>query len=222
LGQVDNFADSYTYTSLDGFLKMNLVKGGFTPYLLFGYGFSLFSDGVQREGFFPSSETSRTYFGGIGFNVFTSGKVAINVQSSYRMMNESDGFDHLQHLVGIGYSFGAGDADKDGVSDKKDKCPNVPGLKEFEGCPDSDGDGIIDKEDKCPEIAGTAEFQGCKDSDGDGIADPDDDCPDEPGSIEMNGCPDSDGDGLSDAIDECKEEVGPAENNGCPWPDDDQ
>lgn len=222
LGQVDNFSDSYTYTSLDGYLKMNLVKSGFTPYLIAGYGFSLFSDGVQREGFFPSSETSRTYFGGVGFNVFSSGKIAINVQSSYRMMNENDGFDHLQHLLGIGYSFGAGDTDKDGVSDKKDKCPNVPGLKEFDGCPDSDGDGIIDKEDKCPEIAGTIEFQGCIDTDGDGIADPDDTCPDEPGSIEMNGCPDSDGDGLSDAIDQCIEEVGPAENKGCPWPDDDQ
>ena len=32
-GQVDNFSDSYTYTSLDGFLKVNLVRGSFSPYL---------------------------------------------------------------------------------------------------------------------------------------------------------------------------------------------
>ena len=49
---------------------------------------------------------------------------------------------------------GAGDADKDGVSDKKDKCPDVFGLKEFEGCPDTDADGIPDNLDGCPEEAG--------------------------------------------------------------------
>ena len=108
-----------------------------------------------------------------------------------------------------------------GVSDKKDKCPNEPGLKEFEGCPDSDGDTIIDKEDKCPEIPGSIEFNGCIDTDGDGIADPDDSCPEEVGTIQMNGCPDTDGDGLIDNLDECQDQVGPLENNGCPWPDTD-
>ena len=44
-------------------------------------------------------------------------------------MNENDGFDHLQHNVGLSLGFGSGDADKDGVSDSKDKCPSVPGLK---------------------------------------------------------------------------------------------
>jgi len=221
LGQVDNFTNSYTYTSLDGFFKMNLAKGSFTPYLLAGYGFSLFSDGEEREGFLPSSETSKTYIGGIGFNVFTNRKIDINVQSSYRRMNERGGYNHLQHLVGIGYGFGSLDSDKDGVPDKKDNCPTVPGLKEFDGCPDTDGDGIIDKEDKCPDSAGSPEFQGCNDTDGDGIPDPDDSCPDKPGTLEMNGCPDSDGDGLADPSDSCKDKAGPAENNGCPWPDDD-
>ena len=44
--------------------------------------------------------------------------------------------------AGLSYDFGVGDRDKDGVNDKKDKCPDVPGLKEFEGCPDTDEDGI--------------------------------------------------------------------------------
>ena len=136
-------------------------------------------------------------------------------------MNENDGFDHLQHLAGLSYGFGSGDSDKDGVSDKKDKCPNVPGLKEYDGCPDTDGDTIIDKEDKCPEIPGTIELNGCIDTDNDGIADPDDSCPEEAGTVEMNGCPDTDQDGVADHEDQCKNEAGPLENNGCPWPDTD-
>ena len=221
IGKVDNFNDSYNYSSVDGFLKFNLSEGNIVPYFIGGYGFSLFSDGIDRKGLFPSSETSRTIFGGVGLGYYLTDNVSINLQSTYRSMNENDGFNHLQNFVGIVYSFGSGDSDKDGVSDKKDKCPDVPGLKEFEGCPDTDGDGIPDKEDQCPEISGTPEFNGCIDSDGDGISDPDDKCPEEYGMKDMNGCPDSDGDGISDDIDECKGAQGPNENNGCPWPDSD-
>jgi len=223
LGQVNNFNDSFSYNSVDGILKVNISSGSFVPYVTGGYGFSRFADGTEREGFFPSTETSRTIFGGLGFNVFLSDKLAVNLQSTYRKMNENDGFDHLQHFAGLSYSFGSGsgDADKDGISDKKDKCPNVPGLKEYEGCPDTDGDTIIDKDDKCPEIPGLPEFDGCIDTDGDGIADPDDNCPEEVGPIEANGCPDSDGDGVIDSEDKCINEVGPQENNGCPWQDTD-
>ena len=137
-------------------------------------------------------------------------------------MNENDGFDHLQHFLGLNYNFGGSDRDKDGVPDKKDECPDTPGLKEYKGCPDTDGDTIIDKEDKCPEVFGSPEFQGCKDSDGDGIPDPDDLCPEIAGSTEFEGCPDTDGDGIPDPKDECISEKGPIENKGCPWPDKDQ
>lgn len=221
IGNVTNFDESYDYSSVDGFLKLNLVQGNVIPYLIGGYGFSLFSDGVKRKGFFPSSETSRTIFGGIGLGFYLSESVSINLQSTYRTMNENDGFDHFQNFVGIAYGFGSGDTDKDGVPDKKDQCPDIPGLKQFNGCPDTDGDGITDKEDKCPDLPGTEELNGCLDTDGDGIADPDDSCPEEAGSVEMNGCPDSDADGISDAEDECKDMAGPLENDGCPWPDAD-
>ena len=46
LGNVNNFNDSYTYTSLDGFLKFNLTNGSFVPSLIGGYGFSQFADGL--------------------------------------------------------------------------------------------------------------------------------------------------------------------------------
>jgi len=221
LGRVDNFEESYNYTSLDGFLKVNLSNGTVVPYIIGGYGFSQFSDGSEKPGYFPSTETSRTLFGGLGISLHLNDQWAINLQSTYRSMNENDGFDHIQNFVGLSYGFGAGDSDGDGVSDKKDQCPNVPGLKEYEGCPDTDGDTIIDKEDQCPEIPGSPEFNGCKDTDGDGISDPDDSCPEVAGTLEMNGCPDTDGDGIDDPSDGCISIPGPAENKGCPWPDTD-
>jgi outer membrane protein OmpA-like peptidoglycan-associated protein len=224
LGNVSNSNDSgfqYNYNSLDGFVKVNILSSFFIPHIIAGYGFSKFSDGTERLGFFPSTETSRTVFGGVGFSFAVSEGLAINLQSTYRNMNENNGFNHFQHFAGLSYNFGSGDSDKDGVPDKKDKCPDVPGLKEFEGCPDTDGDSVIDKEDKCPEIPGIIELNGCKDSDDDGIVDPDDICPEEAGTIEMNGCPDSDGDNISDIEDECINQVGPTENKGCPWPDRD-
>jgi outer membrane protein OmpA-like peptidoglycan-associated protein len=107
------------------------------------------------------------------------------------------------------------------VSDKKDICPEVPGLKEFEGCPDTDGDGIPDNKDACPEEAGTPELNGCPDADGDGIADKDDACPNAAGEASMNGCPDSDADGVADNVDKCPQKPGEAANNGCPWDDSD-
>ena len=54
---------------------------------------------------------------------------------------------------------------------KKDACPNAPGLLEFNGCPDSDSDSIADPNDACPNTAGLSKFSGCPDSDGDGIED---------------------------------------------------
>lgn len=140
------------------------------------------------------------------------------------------------------------DRDKDGIVNKKDKCPDVPGVLEFNGCPDKDGDHIQDSEDKCPDIAGLASAQGCPDRDGDSISDMDDRCPDEkgplvyngcpdrdgdtvidkddicpdvPGLVALAGCPDKDGDGVADVDDECPEIAGPKQLMGCPDRDGD-
>ncbi|MBS1634281.1 MAG: OmpA family protein [Bacteroidetes bacterium] len=114
------------------------------------------------------------------------------------------------------------DRDKDGVSNKRDKCKDVPGVWEFMGCPDKDGDHIQDSEDKCPDVAGTKELHGCPDRDGDGITDADDKCPDDKGLAEFNGCPDRDGDKIIDKDDECPDEAGVAEFFGCPDRDGDK
>jgi outer membrane protein OmpA-like peptidoglycan-associated protein len=110
------------------------------------------------------------------------------------------------------------DSDGDGILDADDKCPTVPGLKQFQGCPDKDGDGIPDIEDKCPDDPGPKETQGCPigDTDHDGVPDKDDRCPKTPGPKENQGCPDSDGDTVNDADDQCPTVKGEPDNKGCP------
>ncbi len=114
------------------------------------------------------------------------------------------------------------DKDKDGISNKKDLCKDIPGVWEFMGCPDKDGDHIKDSEDKCPDVAGVKELQGCPDRDGDGITDLEDKCPDDKGLAEFSGCPDTDGDKIIDKDDECPNDAGLEEFLGCPDRDGDR
>jgi OmpA-OmpF porin, OOP family len=181
---------------------------------------------------------------GVGFNIWLIEPLGVNFQGAYDYNYDFN--DYMHYSMGLVFRFGKmQDMDGDGIADKKDLCPEVAGLAEFQGCPDSDNDGIPDKEDRCPNTVGTAEFAGCPDTDGDGIPDVDDQCPDLPGLAafegcpdsdgdgipdkddecpnvaglaQFNGCPDSDGDGVPDHIDECPEEVGPQSNGGCPLP----
>lgn len=111
------------------------------------------------------------------------------------------------------------DADKDGIPDEMDTCPNLKGVALNNGCPaDADGDGIYDEEDKCPHLAGTAINAGCPpDTDQDGIPDGKDNCPELIGVAENGGCPpDADGDGVYDVNDKCPDRPGTVENGGCP------
>lgn len=128
---------------------------------------------------------------------------------------------HFQALLNLTFGRKKLDKDKDGITDKKDECPEVPGIEAFKGCPDKDGDKVPDKDDKCPEVAGLAEFKGCPDRDGDKIVDNDDKCPDDAGIAEMQGCPDKDGDKITDKEDECPEQAGLPDFKGCPDKDAD-
>ena len=124
------------------------------------------------------------------------------------------------------------DADKDGVLDKIDLCPNTPRNVRVDafGCPaDSDGDGVPDYIDEChdtPAAAyGLVDEQGCeKDSDLDGVPDYKDLCPDTPeearNSVDENGCTrDTDKDGVPDYRDDCPNTLPEAANfvdeHGC-------
>ena len=213
-----------SYYATDAFFGFNLINSGsFRPFLKVGYGLSSFD--IRNdilEGRLLSKNTSKSILGGVGFDIMLDEAFGITFQTEYRNAFETYGTNHFQHQIGMSYQFGSGDMDKDGVPDKKDECPEIPGLKDYNGCPDTDGDTVIDKKDNCPEIAGLVELNGCPDTDGDGVADPEDACVNIPGNPEMNGCPDSDGDGMGDDVDACIEAAGPLENNGCPWPDRDK
>ncbi|MBL7692208.1 MAG: OmpA family protein [Flavipsychrobacter sp.] len=126
--------------------------------------------------------------------------------------------DKCPEVWGLEQFQGCPDTDKDGIQDSEDSCRTIPGIAKFNGCPDSDGDGIPDKNDECPYQPGPASLKGCPDRDGDGIADKNDLCPDKPGLAQYKGCPDTDGDGIPDNEDQCPEVAGPASNNGCPLP----
>jgi outer membrane protein OmpA-like peptidoglycan-associated protein/opacity protein-like surface antigen len=130
--------------------------------------------------------------------------------------------DHYSYAsAGLQINFGLKDTDGDGIRDKDDLCPEIPGKISLAGCPDKDNDGIADKDDACPDVAGKAEFKGCPDTDGDGIIDSEDACPNAAGKKELNGCPDRDNDGIVDNDDKCPDVAGLKELAGCPDRDGD-
>jgi len=210
----DASVDNLSYYGIDGTVKYSLGEvlntSWFEPYLGAGGGYTW----VDEIG-------AGTLNGTLGFNLWFTENVGFTIQTAYKHAFEDYLQTHFQHTAGLSIKFGGKDTDGDGIYDKDDACPDVPGLEAFNGCPDTDGDGIEDSKDDCPTEAGLAEFNGCPDSDGDGIADKDDNCPTVAGLKSLNGCPDADGDGVADGDDKCPNEAGPAANNGCPWPDSD-
>jgi len=157
---------------------------------------------------------------GIGLNIWITDWLGVNAEGSYEYVFDFN--DYFHYSFGLVAKFGKKhDKDKDGISDKNDACPEVPGIPEFAGCPDTDNDGIQDKDDKCPTVAGPKEFNGCPDTDGDKIIDIEDLCPQVPGLAQFKGCPDTDGDGIQDKEDQCPQDKGPRETFGCPDSDGD-
>lgn len=210
----DSSADDLSYYGIDGTIKYsfsNLINSNVVePYLGVGGGYTW----VDEIG-------AGTLNGTAGLTFWFSENIGLTAQTSYKHAFEDYLAKHFQHTVGLAIKFGGKDTDGDGIYDKDDACPDVPGLAAFNGCPDTDGDGIEDSKDDCPNEAGLAEFNGCPDTDGDGVADKDDKCPTVAGLKALAGCPDADGDGVADGDDKCPNQAGPAANNGCPWPDTD-
>ncbi|MDB4266732.1 OmpA family protein [Flavobacteriaceae bacterium] len=176
---------SDNYYNVDGVITYNLGKVfnsmSFMPFLEIGGGYVIFDE--QGAGYFNLGAGIEYWFG-------EKKKTAIILESLYKNTGETYAIKHFQHMIGLAFLFG--------------------------GEPDTDGDGILDKDDNCPEIPGLATFNGCPDTDGDGIQDSQDDCPQIPGLIQYNGCPDTDGDGIQDSEDKCPEVFGLIENEGCP------
>ena len=186
-------------------------------------------NGVGYSGFSGEPFTQRrkdhfTVATGLGSNFWLTKNFGLGIQGDYvsTPVDKSDIANFWQASASLLFRFGNTDRDKDGIPDKEDRCPDTPGLAEFQGCPDTDGDGIPDIDDQCPDVAGPVENNGCPwpDTDGDGVLDKDDACPDVPGPVENNGCPwpDTDGDGVLDKDDACPTVPGLPEYNGCPKP----
>jgi OmpA-OmpF porin, OOP family len=250
--------------NLQGRLKFNngswmKEDARFQPYLFGGLGLGL----VQEDADAPASNVPGSDFTGnlgLGFNVMLTDYLGLNYNLNWAYTNH-DKRDNLSngkndqfmiHSVGIVIPIGkVVDTDGDGVSDKRDKCPNTPagvevdlfgcpndrdmdgvadyqdkcpdvkGLPSMAGCPDTDGDGITDADDACPTVKGVASAKGCPDRDKDGIQDSEDKCPDVFGIAAMIGCPDTDGDGITDAEDKCPTKAGTKALGGCPDSDGD-
>ncbi len=182
------------------------------PYAMGGVGAILFDNQLN---FHKELIDSALPTAGGGLNIRLNDAWSINLQETFLFTNNDardgivsgDDDNFLQHSAGITYSFGKmKDADLDGVSDSKDKCPETPAgvAVDKKGCPlDKDSDGVADYLDTCPDVAGSALLNGCPDKDGDGVADGQDRCPDVAGSSALKGCPDADGDGVADLDDQC-------------------
>ena len=103
--------------------------------------------------------------GGVGVNFWITKNFGIGVLQEYvgTPTERTTISDFWQSSATINFRFGNRDRDKDGVLDKDDLCPDVPGPKENDGCPwpDTDGDGILDKDDACPTVPGLPEYNGC-------------------------------------------------------------
>ena len=223
--------EDLNYYNLDGTVSYslsNLIKSKqWEPFIGLGSGYTWIESGpfnTDPDDFSADYNGSASVNGTVGLSYWINDNIGFTAQTTYNHVfayNTDNSPQHYRHSVGVSVKFGGTDTDGDGIYDKKDACPEVPGLAEFNGCPDSDGDGIQDSEDACPQVAGLAEFNGCADTDGDGVSDDKDSCPSEAGLAALNGCPDSDNDGVANANDKCPNQAGDAANGGCPWPDTD-
>lgn len=190
--------DLYYGIDLGTSLSANQIidLGKFEPTVRLGVGLS-----GGLSGFSSLGDDFFNVYGGLGLNYWLNDAVALTLRSTVKSYikefddlvgNGDGGLGHLQHAAGLSFAFGKeNDADKDGVSDEEDVCPDVPGIESLNGCPDDDGDGIKNNIDDCPLTAGTAALNGCPDADGDGIADANDECPREAGLSSNNGCPEA-------------------------------
>jgi len=225
-----NEAQSYPW-SLRGHLMLQLPLWSVVPFAVAGLGeLGNVSNAMGSDG------DPLTHFG-IGAKVFLDEDTLIRLDLRDNMTQKNDEDDgEMTHspeiMLGVSMTFGRTEAaktcqpedtDGDGIVDRADACPTVPGQGR-DGCPikDTDGDGFLDDADKCIDVPGVAP-DGCPaDADGDGIPDDKDACPKEAGPAPQ-GCPapkDSDGDGILDKDDKCPSQPETKNNyqdsDGCP------
>lgn len=216
-GTTPGFKSDFNAASIN--LRFNMVAPEYIirPYVVAGVGAILFDSQLNFH------EENYDYIlptAGAGLNIRLSPEIMLNLQETFLFSNKDrrDGIDnangdlkkkdsYVTHMVGISVNLGnSKDTDQDGVSDKKDNCPDTPTgvVVDKMGCPlDKDADGVADYLDNCPDVAGSKMLNGCPDRDNDGVEDSADRCPDQAGTTALKGCPDADGDGVADMDDKC-------------------
>jgi len=215
-----------------GSLVVNALNASrMSVYVLGGY--SLLDFGATS----PYRFTDRGFHGGAGAKFFMSSRFALRFEARgiYTPSTTSafpGGSKNATHLMAsAGFAFfqpdgapaASGDADRDGVADKSDACPDTPaGVKvDARGCP------FIAAAPAPPAPAPVApppaepQPAALPDSDHDGVNDFLDKCPDTPAgaTVDATGCPlDSDHDGVWDGVDKCPDTPAGAtvDANGCP------
>jgi OOP family OmpA-OmpF porin len=219
--------------SIRGHLLLQIPGKTFTPFALFGGG--ALGAGSRPTG---SDVDPAMHFGlgaKLAFDDFVGARLDLrDVISAKHSPDTGDNVHNPEVLLGLTFNLdfhtqpkpaaAVADADKDGVEDSADHCPDVAGPAPT-GCPppkDSDQDGFIDDKDACPNEKGEAPV-GCpnRDRDHDCVDEPADKCPDVAG-IQPDGCPDPDPDrdGVLGAQDKCPAEQetknGFEDQDGCP------
>jgi OOP family OmpA-OmpF porin len=186
----------------------------------------------------PSAGEADLHFGtvefGGGARVWLTDVVGLVVEARSLLSVPRSGLGESnldEFIVGAGITLALGaaprDTDGDGVSDRKDGCPDTPrGCKVDEkGCSlDADGDGVCDGLDQCPSTPKgcKVDAKGCPvDADGDGVCDGLDQCSDTPKGckVDAKGCSlDADGDGICDGLDQCSDTARgcKVDEKGCP------
>ena len=170
---------------------------------------------------------------GAGVKMFMSSRFALRFEGRgiyTPTTNGAFGQKNATHLVGsAGLAFfqssgpPAADADRDGVPDKRDACPDTPaGVKvDQTGCPLAAPVAAAEPAPAAPPPPPPPPAPSPVDSDGDGVDDATDKCPNTPAgaAVDPTGCPlDSDHDGVWDGLDKCPDPPPNAtvDANGCP------
>ncbi|HZL11344.1 MAG TPA: thrombospondin type 3 repeat-containing protein, partial [Prolixibacteraceae bacterium] len=210
--------------------KLSDESKNFRPYIYGGPGVLSVNTGTGSLG--EANKSIVNFDLGLGGKLYVSPRTAFYMEAGYihgletTVAGVTERESYWKTTFGLETAFGkTKDTDMDGVSDRKDKCPNTPtGVAvDKDGCPvDTDGDGVADYMDDCPTEAGLTSTKGCPDTDKDGIADKDDACPEIAGLASLKGCPDADGDGVTDKDDKCPNTPKgyKVDASGCPFDTD--
>ena len=181
------------------------------PFAFGGYGIM----GVRSSRDAVGNDVDPVGHYGVGAKLLLTPWLAVRIDGRHAMAAAAARRRRVAHhgSVTLGLSFTLGRA-RQSQAQTKPEPEVVPGT-----AIDTDYDGVTDVRDRCPQVPG-AGADGCvpADSDDDGVLDLHDRCPDEPGT-DRDGCPpkDRDGDQILDFYDLCPDEAGPTAN-GCPLP----